>query len=36
MASSWIWQQPDWPHFRWESAVLEPLLAQARAERHSC
>jgi Fic family protein len=35
MATSWIWQQPDWPHFRWESAVLEPLLAQARAERHN-
>jgi len=33
MASSWIWQQADWPHFRWENSVLEPLLAQARADR---
>lgn len=22
----WIWQQPDWPHFRWEAATLAPLL----------
>ncbi len=33
MASSWIWQQSDWPQFRWSSSALEPLLAQARAER---
>ena len=33
MASSWIWQQPDWPHFRWDNAALEPLLAQARTAR---
>jgi len=31
MASSWIWQQPDWPQFRWKGSALEPLLAQARA-----
>lgn len=33
MASSWIWQQPDWPHFHWDNAALEPLLAQARMAR---
>jgi len=24
----WNWQQPDWPHFRWESAALAPLEAR--------
>lgn len=33
MASSWIWQQPDWPLFRWEDSALEPLLGKARATR---
>ena len=33
MSSSWIWQQPDWPQFRWKSSVLEPLLEQARSAR---
>ena len=33
MASSWIWQQPDWPQFRWKGAALAPLLEQARAAR---
>jgi hypothetical protein len=33
MASSWIWQQPDWSRFRWQSSALEPLLEQARAAR---
>jgi Fic family protein len=32
-ASSWIWQQPDWPQFRWQSSALEALLEQARASR---
>jgi Fic family protein len=22
----WIWQQPDWPHFRWQAETLAPLL----------
>lgn len=22
----WIWQQPDWPHFSWQSDSLVPLL----------
>ncbi|MFT3741923.1 MAG: Fic family protein [Gammaproteobacteria bacterium] len=25
---NWNWQQADWPHFRWEKAVLEALEAQ--------
>ena len=33
MVSSWIWQQPDWPQFRWEGSALEPLLEQAGATR---
>ncbi|MFU8885387.1 MAG: Fic family protein [Cyanobacteriota bacterium] len=33
MASSWIWQQPDWPQFRWNSDTLGPLLEQSRAAR---
>lgn len=30
MTQSWIWQQPDWPQFRWDDARLAPLLARAR------
>ena len=33
MASSWIWQQPDWPQFSWKGSALEPRLEQARAAR---
>ena len=33
MASSWIWQQPNLPQFRWNSSALEPLLEQACAAR---
>ncbi|PZP26130.1 Fic family protein [Pseudomonas kuykendallii] len=24
----WIWQQPDWPHFRWQAERLAPLLRE--------
>ena len=24
----WIWQQPDWPHFHWQSERLTPLLRE--------
>ncbi|RMO88914.1 Cell division protein Fic [Pseudomonas syringae pv. philadelphi] len=24
----WIWQQPDWPHFSWDSEHLAPLLRE--------
>ena len=33
MVSSWIWRQTDWPQFRWDTAVVDPLLLQARATR---
>lgn len=26
----WIWQQADWPQFRWDQAALAPVLARAR------
>ncbi|OGT02395.1 MAG: cell filamentation protein Fic [Gallionellales bacterium RBG_16_57_15] len=26
----WIWQHPDWPHFRWEESRLASALARAR------
>lgn len=26
----WIWQEPDWPRFRWDQTVLGPALARAR------
>ncbi len=27
---TWIWQQPDWPRFGWDTAHLAPLLSRAR------
>ncbi len=27
---TWIWEQPDWPHFRWDAAALGAVLARAR------
>lgn len=30
MPSRWIWQQPDWPLFRWDADRLAPPLARAR------
>ncbi len=27
---SWIWQQPDWPHLRWDEGRLAPQLSPAR------
>ena len=26
----WIWQQPDWPKFRWDRAALASRLSGAR------
>jgi len=26
----WIWQQPDWPLFRWNQGILASVLARAR------
>ncbi|MGE8190869.1 Fic family protein [Pseudomonas sp. NPDC086278] len=28
MAVNWIWQQPDWPNFTWQSERLTPLLRE--------
>ncbi len=25
----WIWQQPDWPNFTWQTETIQPLLASA-------
>jgi Fic family protein len=33
MAPPWIWQQPDWPPFRWDAERLQPLLDQAHQAR---
>jgi len=30
MPPTWIWQQPDWPRFRWDQARLASALSQAR------
>lgn len=27
---AWIWQDPSWPHFRWDAARLSPFLGAAR------
>ena len=35
MVSTWIWQQPDWPQFRWKGSALGPLLERARAARQN-
>lgn len=29
-APQWIWQQPAWPHFTWNSAALAPLLRECQ------
>lgn len=31
--SRWIWQQPDWPAFRWEEKALLAPLSQARLKQ---
>lgn len=30
MPREWIWQQADWPHFRWDAGSLSLALARAR------
>lgn len=30
----YIWQHPDWPHFKWNKSVVEPLLNSV-AERQA-
>ena len=26
----WVWQQPEWPRWRWDHAALAPVIAQTR------
>lgn len=30
---TWIWQQPDWPHFHWQEHQIQPLLRQVRLKQ---
>ncbi len=30
--TSWIWQHPDWPAFRWQNSIVQPLLRQVRMQ----
>ena len=33
MERHWIWEQPDWPQFRWDAEQLLPALRSAHAQR---
>ena len=33
MDGHWIWEQPDWPQFRWDAEQLLPALRNAHAQR---
>jgi Fic family protein len=33
MVMHWIWEQPDWPQFRWDAEELLPALRSAHAQR---
>ncbi len=33
MVMHWIWEQPDWPQFRWDAEQLLPALRSAHAQR---
>lgn len=33
MSVNWIWQQPDWPDFQWQDAVLLPRLRHLQQQR---
>lgn len=30
---TWIWQQPDWPHFHWQEECIQPLLRKVRLKQ---
>ncbi|WP_438402700.1 DUF4172 domain-containing protein, partial [Aeromonas veronii] len=30
MEPFWIWQQADWPHFRWQDSEILPRLRHAQ------
>lgn len=33
MSVNWIWQQPEWPDFQWQDAVLLPRLRHLQQQR---
>ena len=33
MDRRWIWEEPNWPQFRWDAQCLEPALQHAHAQR---
>ena len=33
MVMHWIWEQPDWPQFRWDTEQLRPALRSAHRQR---
>ena len=33
MDRHWIWEQPDWPQFRWDAEQLRPALRRAHVQR---
>ena len=30
---TWIWQQPDWPHFHWQEEHIQPMLRKVRLKQ---
>ncbi len=32
-ALTWIWQQPNWPHFHWQDERIQPLLRNTRLKQ---
>lgn len=32
-SNKWIWQQADWPRFRWDDDIVQPLLHRFRVEQ---
>ncbi|MFK4753605.1 Fic family protein [Oceanobacter antarcticus] len=32
MDTTWIWQQPTWPHFLWDDSRIQPRLRQVRLQ----
>jgi Fic family protein len=30
---TWIWEQPDWPNFYWDEALIQPLLRKTHVQQ---
>src|SRR3990167_4486746 len=30
---TWIWQNPDWPSFKWQNTAISPLLREVRLKQ---